>query len=231
MNTPVQIESHSVIKQFFVRTYLWMSVGLILTLAVAALIYLIVGNNILLTLPLGLILPFALLIEIAIVIILSWLYKKLSSFWAGLLFLVYSILNGLTFGFLALQFEISSVITAILATAITFLVIALFGYFTKQDLTQIGSIAIFGLFALVIGTFINIIVYLINPALADGIFWILNYLGLAIFVVLIAFDNQKLKQMAQLENSNSLAIRGALMLYLDFINLFIRILYILGKRK
>lgn len=231
MNTPVQIANYSVIKQFFVRTYLWMSAGLILTLAVAAIVYLIVGNNILLTLPLGLILPFALLVEIVIVIILSWLYNKLSSFWAGFLFLVYSILNGLTFGLLALQFELSSVITAIFATSITFLVIALFGYFTKHDLTGMGTIAIFGLFALVIGTLINFIVYFINPTLADGIFWVLNYLGLAVFVVLIAFDNQKLKQMAQMGSTNSQAIRGALMLYLDFINLFIRILYILGKRK
>lgn len=219
------------VKNFLVRVYLWMCLGLLATFLVSVTVVSIIGNSPVLFLPIGILLPFALIAELIIVVVLSFLYNRLSPVVAGSLFVVYSVLNGISFGLLLMEFELTSVLAAFIATSLTFLAVALFGYFTKHDLRGIGNLAIFGLFALVIGTVVNIIVYLINPALADGISWFLTYFGLAVFVVLIAVDNQKLKIMAQSGVASQAAIRGALMLYLDFINLFLRILFIIGRKK
>ncbi|MEO6729142.1 MAG: Bax inhibitor-1/YccA family protein, partial [Candidatus Dojkabacteria bacterium] len=122
------------------------------------------------------------------------------------------------------------------ATTITFLVMSIYGFVTKQDLTSWGRLAFFGLIGLIIGSILNIILFFLAPGVAQGIDYLLTYIGIAIFLILIAYDTQKLKKMAASIGEDGvgmsrLAIQGALALYLDFINLFIRLLRIMGKRK
>jgi uncharacterized protein len=132
------------------------------------------------------------------------------------------------------RYTLTSILVAFGATFLTFAVMSIYGALTKQDLTRWGQIAMFGLIGLLIGTFINILVSIFAPGFGQGMYWILTYVGIGLFVILIAYDSQKLKRMAENangQNISSLAINGALQLYLDFINIFIRVLLIMGKKK
>jgi FtsH-binding integral membrane protein len=145
-------------------------------------------------------------------------------------------LTGVFVGVITVNYEAASVLLAFGATFLTFIALSAYGYFTKQDLTKWGSIALMGLFGAIIVSVFNVLLFFIAPQLSNAIYWIVNYVVLALFVVLIAYDTQKLKALAiEAEQRGgsvaSYAIQGALMLYLDFINLFLRILSIMGKRR
>ena len=172
------------------------------------------------------ILPIIFILEIFTVIGLSFFSTRVSGVVAVGLFLFYSLMNGLFFGVITLAYPIGTIAAAFFATFITFAVMAVYGFVTKQDLTKFGTIAMFGLFGLIVASIINLF------AASSALDWFITYFGLGIFIVLTAFDNQKIKNMAAAAEmsgrSTSFAIRGALMLYLDFINIFIYILRILG---
>ena len=145
-------------------------------------------------------------------------------------FILYSGLNGITFSFIFLAYTASSITSAFMVTAGTFGAMSLYGYATKKDLTSWGSFLFMGLIGLVIASLVNM--FLHNPALT----WITTYAGVLIFVGLTAYDTQKIKMMNVLGNEGTdedqkEAIIGALTLYLDFINLFLMILRIMGDRR
>ena len=155
---------------------------------------------------------------------------KLSSYNAILLFLLYAVLNGLTFSVIFLVYTSESISSTFLITAGTFGAMSAYGFFTKKDLTKIGSLAMMALIGIIIASVVNM--FFKN----EMIHWIITYLGVAIFVGLTAYDTQKLKSIAAngFENEESMeksAIIGALTLYLDFINLFLFLLRIFGTRK
>jgi len=221
---------------FFAQVYAWMTLGIFLTSIIAFGVMLYVEYSPQTSLILIPLLPFVFLVEIGLVVALSWLGLRFNTFLNIALFLIYSALNGLFFGMITIAYEINSIVIAFIATTLVFGAMALYGALTKRDLSGIGSIAFFGLFALIIGTFLNILISILNPSLGGGFFWILTYVGLGIFLILVAVDNQKIKkigEMAQNESQNitKYSIRGALTLYLDFINIFIRILAITGRRR
>lgn len=217
------------LNSFISQVYAWMTGGLLVTAAVAWVIsqqqdladY--VRENELFGL--------LIIVELVVVIALSAFINKMNVFLAGTLFLFYAVLNGIFFGaFVLALFETQSVYAAFAATAGTFAVMTIYGLVTKSDLTKFGSIAIMGLFGLIIGSLVN--AFLIQ---SDSLGMVLTYVGIFIFIILIAYDTQKLKTYAavaeQEGNATHMAILGALSLYLDFINLFIRLLSIFGKRK
>jgi len=145
-------------------------------------------------------------------------------------FMVYSILNGLTMSVIFLVYTSSSISTTFLITAGTFGAMSLYGYYTKKDLTSIGNMAMMALIGIIIASIVNI--FLQN----EMMYWIISYLGVAVFVGLTAYDTQKLKEIgsrgfANEEGMEKIAILGALTLYLDFINLFLFLLRIFGDRK
>ncbi|MEX0992153.1 MAG: Bax inhibitor-1/YccA family protein [Actinomycetota bacterium] len=170
----------------------------------------------------------AIIAQIAVVLILSFAINKISAAAATVLFLGYSALTGLTFAFLFAVYSASDVIAAFFATSGMFAVLAAIGYFTKKDLTSWGPILFAGLIGVLIGGLIGAF---FSMAIYNIVFiWI----GLLVFMGLTIYDVNRLKRQNLAGADKGLvqknAIIGALMLYLDFINIFIRILSILGNR-
>lgn len=216
-------------RRFIVRVYGWMTMGLIvtavtafLTLAIPGLLPVLLSNQLVF---LGLF-----LVEILMVGLLSGLVNRLSPVVAGMLFIGYAILNGVTLSIVMLIYTASSVATVFGITACTFGIMTLWGYTTHRDLTRMGNLLIMALFGMVIASLVNL--FLVNSA----IYWITTYVGVLIFIGLIAYDTQKLKAMSTAVSSDGqmaqkASIVGALRLYLDFINLFLLLLRILGGRR
>lgn len=224
-----QLDIDQSISVYMTKVYNWMAVALLLTGLVAyftagseQLIQLVFGNKILFY---GLIIG-----ELALVGYISARIQKLSSFNATLLFLLYAALNGLTLSFIFMAYTSSSITSTFIITAGTFAVMSMYGYFTKSDLTKIGNIAFMALIGIIIASVVNFFMK------SEMMSWVISYLGVAIFIGLTAYDTQKLKRIAMQgfeheENMEKSAILGALTLYLDFINLFLFLLRILGDRK
>lgn len=172
-----------------------------------------------------------LIAELALVWWMSARIDKLTLSTATVLFIVYSVLNGVTLSCIFLVYTMSSIATVFFITAATFGAMALYGYTTKTDLSSMGKILFMGLIGIIIATVVNL--FLKNSMLD----MIISYVGVLIFVGLTAWDTQKIKRMLtdyagdMSENSQKIALMGALTLYLDFINLFIYLLRIFGKKN
>lgn len=214
----------------FRNVYIWMTLALIITGFVAmyvaqsyTLVSMIAQNSIMFW---GL-----LIAEVALVWYLSARIHSISFTTATVLFIVYSILNGATLSILLLIYTMSSIATTFFVTAGTFGVMALFGYVTKKDLTRIGSICLMGVIGIIIASLVNLF---LQNSMMD---MIISYIGVLLFVGLTAYDSQKIKQLLSSddievnETTQKIALMGAMTLYLDFINLFIYLLRILGDRK
>ena len=209
------------------KVFLWMILGLSLTIGT---MFATVTNQNLLGFVAGYsrILIFA---ELGLVIALSAAIRKISSAVAGIMFLLYSVMTGLTLSFVMFLYEPMAIILAFSTTIIIFVVMALFGYFTKENLMSFGRMLMVGLVSLIVVSIINI--FLKSPSL----YWIISYAGVIIFTALIGYDMQKIKY-SLISNSNGdsetlskISILGALELYLDFVNLFLSLLRIFGKKR
>ena len=146
------------------------------------------------------------------------------------MFILYSVINGALLSSIFLIYTLSSISTVFFITAGTFGAMSLFGYTTKQDLTSWGKILMMAVVGLIIATIVNLFVK------SSGLEMIVSYIGVLIFVGLTAYDTQKIKEMCLQapdmgETMQKFALLGALSLYLDFINLFIYLLRIFGKRN
>ncbi|HIB36245.1 Bax inhibitor-1/YccA family protein [Mesonia sp.] len=214
---------------FITKVYSWMTLALVITGLVAivtastpSLLNAVLGNKIIF---------FGLIIgEFALVAYLTTAIKNMSASTAIALFIAYASFNGLTLSFIFLAYTAGSIASTFFVTAATFAAMSAYGYFTKQDLTKIGNLCFMALIGLVIASIVNL--FFQNEML----YWIVTYAGVLIFVGLTAWDTQKLKKIAVEGNENSetgqkLSIIGALTLYLDFINLFLFLLRILGNRR
>ena len=148
---------------------------------------------------------------------------------ATILFIAYSVLTGVTLSSIFLVYNIGTIATAFFVTAGTFFAMSLIGYTTRMDLSRIGNILYMMLIGLVIATIVNIFVA------SSTLYWITTYAGVIIFIGLIAWDTQKLRNLFLEHSSDNevgmkLALLGALVLYLDFINIFLYMLRIFGNR-
>lgn len=214
---------------FIRQTYAWMCTGLLVTAVIA---FIVAATPVLANFFINNVWVFygLLILELIAVFYLAIAAQKISAASAGFVFLVYSILNGLTFSLIFLIYTESSIAITFLITAGTFGVMSLYGYFTKRDLTTVGNIALMALVGLIIASVVNL--FFSNSI----VYWITTYAGVLIFVALTAYDTQKLKQLYVVgENTfggeRKEAIIGALTLYLDFINLFLFLLRIFGKQR
>ena len=167
--------------------------------------------------------------ELILVITVSGAINRLSLSVATLLFIVYSVLNGALLSSVFLVYTASSVATVFFITAGTFAAMALIGYTTKTDLSSMGKILLMALIGMIIATIVNLFVK------STGLELIISYIGVLVFVGLTAYDSQKIKQMLlqapnASEGAQKVALLGALSLYLDFINLFLYLLRIFGRR-
>ncbi len=168
--------------------------------------------------------------EFALVIGVSAAINRLSLTTATLMFVLYSVINGAMLSSIFLVYTQSSITTVFFITAGTFGAMALVGYTTKTDLTTMGKYLFMALIGLIIATLVNLFLK------SSGMTMILSYVGVLIFVGLTAYDSQKIKEMLLQapdagEGAQKLALLGALTLYLDFINLFIYLLRIFGKKE
>lgn len=214
----------------FRSVYVWMTLALVITGFTA--LY-VAKSYTLLNLMLQNQMAFwgVLIAELGLVFYMSARINRISFTTATILFIVYSILNGVTMSMLFLIYTMSSIATTFFVTAGTFGAMALFGYATKKDLTRIGNLCIMGVIGLIIASLVNMF---LHNSMMD---LIISYVGVLLFVGLTAYDSQKIKQILSGEDievnetTQKIALMGALTLYLDFINLFLYLLRILGDRK
>ena len=153
----------------------------------------------------------------------SWSLPTLSG-----MFMLYSVLTGITFSVYFLAFTAESIASTFFITAGTFMLMSAYGWMTKKDLTKFGNLLLMVLVGVIIATLVNLFIHssLLN--------WLVSYVGVAVFVGLVAWDTQKVKSLAYFEDNEmtqKLAIAGALTLYLDFINLFVMLLRLFGDRN
>ena len=230
-STIINVQDTSVkeaVNAYMTKVFGWMAAALFITaitsyvVASTPMINLIFGNRILF---------YGLLIgEVLLVMGIAGAINRLSISAVTALFVLYSIVNGLTLSVIFLVFTEGSIVTTFFITALTFGVMAVMGMVTKHDLTSWGKIFMMALIGLVIASVVNMFMH------SDTLSWICSYAGVLIFTGLTAYDAQKIKNMGtyaieQGENTGKLAISGALNLYLDFINLFLFLLNLFGRRK
>lgn len=167
------------------------------------------------------------IIEVAIVLIFSWMFRKLSPAVVTTLFYLYSFVNGLTLSVIFAVYDMGTIFYAFFATAILFGGLSLYGYYTKKDMTKAGTILTV---ALIVGLIVSIINLFIGNTLLDIA---LDWVMLLVFSGLTIYDMNKIKNMQEIieYDSEKLYIYGAMELYLDFINIFIRILSIFARRR
>lgn len=169
--------------------------------------------------------------ELALVFILSVRIMKMSFSTAGIMFALYSVLNGVTMSFIFIAYTSTSIATAFFVTAGMFAAMSFIGFVTKKDLSSFGSFFTMALIGLIIASVVNIF---LNSSV---MYWIITYVGVLLFVGLTAYDTQKIKQMLieygdeVNDSTQKLALIGSLSLYLDFINLFLYILRLFGNNK
>lgn len=224
-----QLEVSEAFPVLMRKVYVWMTLALVITGMTAY--YVATNEELLMTILTNRPVFWGLIIaELALVMGLSAAINRLSLLVATLMFVIYSIINGATMSIIFLAYTTESIATVFFITAGTFGAMALIGYTTKKDLSSIGRILFMALIGLVIATVVNI--FLKSP----GMTMILSYLGVIIFVGLTAWDSQKIKNMLILapdvdEATQKIALLGSLTLYLDFVNLFLYLLRIFGRRR
>ena len=211
------------------KVYVWMTLALVITGVTAYGVA--TSPGLMMTIATNRLLFWGLIIaEFGLVVAISAAINKLSLTTATLLFVLYSVINGATLSFIFAIYTMSSIASVFFITAGTFAVMAVIGYTTKKDLTSMGKILIMALIGIIIATVVNIFLK------STGLQMIVSYLGVLIFVGLTAYDSQKIKQMLlgapdAGEGAQKIALLGALSLYLDFVNLFIYLLRIFGRRE
>jgi uncharacterized protein len=216
-------------QRFMVRVYNWMAAGLGITGFMA---YYVANNTAILNILMGnMIIFYGLIIaQLGLVFYLSSRVMKMSASQATGVFFLYAGLTGITFSTLFVIYTAESITSTFLVTAGTFGAMSLYGYTTKKDLTSWGSFLFMGLIGLLIAIIVNIF---LNSTMMH---MIIGCVGTLIFVGLTAYDTQKIKEMNILGNEGTdedtkEAISGALTLYLDFINLFLMLLRLMGDRR
>ena len=230
MQSRTYIESIPTVEaDFMQKVYLWMTFALTLTGFVA---YRTTQSEFLLELIFSSSFGFIglILAELALVFWISSGIQRMSSNMAIGLFLLYSVLNGMTLSVLLIAYTGASVAYTFFITAGMFGAMSVYGYTTKQDLSSWGNLLFMALIGLILASVVNIYLQ------SSGLYWLINYIGVLVFVGLTAYDTQKIKQIAaqvivESEEGRKVAILGALTLYLDFINMFIFMLRILGNRR
>ncbi|MCR4994893.1 MAG: Bax inhibitor-1/YccA family protein [Bacteroidales bacterium] len=221
----------SVFSGVMTRVYTWMAAALMLTAATAwftasspAMLQLIYGNQAMIWV--------LMIAELGLVMGISWGIQRLSPTHATLLFLLYSVVNGLTLSSIFFAYSIGTIYQAFAAAALTFGAMSIMGYTIKKDLSGLGGIMLMALIGLIIASVVNI--FWSNTVLDS----IITYVGVFLFVGLTAYDTQRIKAMCTAAEQygdaaapRRVAILGALSLYLDFINLFLYLLRLFGRSR
>jgi FtsH-binding integral membrane protein len=211
-------------KAFLRKVYGWMTLGLLIT-TISSLYFFTSGAYALVLNTIGVLVLF--ILQIGLVVVLSSWINKMSAAVATALFIFYSALTGVTLSSIFLIYNIGTIVNTFFIASITFGALSIFGFATKKDLTAWGSFFFMGLIGILVAMFINF--FLSSNALD----FVISVIGVIVFAGLTAYDTQKLKEMhlIQIEGkeiASKSSILGALVLYLDFINLFLMLLRLFG---
>jgi len=211
------------------QVYLWMTVGLLATAGVA---YFVVSTPLLQLVANPIVFFGAIIVELVMVVALSRAIARMSPAAAVGLFFVYAALNGVTMSVIFAVYTLSSIAVTFFATACLFGAMTIIGYTTSRDLTKLGGFLLMGLIGFLIGSVINLFFA------SSAFYWLLTFAGIAIFVGLTAWNTQRIKNMtlAAIQQGDELmaqrvGIIGALSLYLDFVNIFLLLLRLGGRRR
>ena len=215
-------------QAFMTSVFGWMFVGLAMTAGIAA--YVAASGDMLAWFEDHQLAYFGMFAaELGLVVAISAGINRISYSVAVFLFAAFAAVNGFTFSVILEIYTTSSIATTFVVTAGMFGGMATYGYVTKRDLTSMGSILFMALIGLIIGSIVS--VFWANSVL----YWLVTFAGVLIFAGLTAFDMQKLKQIGESgiegESAQKASILGALSLYLDFINMFLFLLRILGSSR
>ncbi len=211
-------------RAFMTRVYAWMAGGLFLTGAVAW----FVANNETVFMAVAPYFRALLLVELGVVIAFSFLQHRVSGATAAAMFIGYAALNGVTFSVIFLVYELSSIGSVFAITGGSFLALSVFGTVTKKDLSAWASFLFIGLIGVVIASVVNLFMQ------SDMLMFVTSCAAVLVFAGLTAYHTQKLRRnhaASGYSSQMSFAISGALTLYLDFINLFLRLLMLFGRRR
>jgi FtsH-binding integral membrane protein len=230
--TNVQVQDESAVRSFMAGVFTWMFIALAITAGISYYVSITPEIMQLMVTETGLSIFgwVVMLAPIGFVLLMSFRFQQLSAVSLTLLFVVYSVLVGLSLSFIFLVYTIGSVATTFVVTSLTFGVMAVAGYTTKTDLTKFGSILMMGLVGIIIASVVNFFLK------SDSMQYVISFIGVLVFTGLTAYDVQKLKKIgnemtAGEESTRKYTIMGALSLYLDFINLFLFLLRFLGRRN
>lgn len=209
---------------FIPKTFFWMFLGLLGTAIVAWYTY---SSGLFINLLTGDSFAILLIVEVVVVLLFSFLFRKLSPTVVGILYFIYAAINGVTLSTIFVIFELQSIVLLFIASSILFGGLALYGYKTSKDLSN-WSTLLFG--TLIVGLIVSIINLFIGNSMLDII---LDWVILLVFFGITAYDMNKIKQLSLLPDldKSKLHIYGAMELYLDFINIFLRILSLFAKRR
>lgn len=228
------LATQPVTRTFFASVFMWMGIALGIS-AITSYVFgtdpsymqYLINPDTLAPTGLGYVTMFA---PLALVLLMSFGVNRLSSTALISVFLIYSILMGMSLSFIFLYYTQASINSVFFASAAMFGTMALLGYTTKTDLTKLGSILIMALVGIIVAGLINMFIG------SSGLSYIISFVSVIIFTGLTAYDVQKIKEIGnQVENGTEAAakmsIMGALTLYLDFINLFLALLRLFGSRR
>ena len=233
-NSVMQIDDADATRKFIANVFVWMFVAL----GISALCAYVFANNHALYQTLvddntHQLTGFAYLVmfsPLAFVLLISFGLNRISYPVLSLLFIAYAALTGISLSFILQAFTSSSVLGVFITTSVVFGVMAIAGYTTSQDLTKFGSILIMFLIGIIVASVVNFFLH------SSGLDMLISYIGVAVFVGLTAYDVQRLKNIgAGLTygdaSASKMALMGGLTLYLDFINLFLMLLRVFGRRN
>lgn len=212
-------------NKVYVKTFIQMFLGLLATGLVSSFTYIKIGDNI--NYIFSVLFPIMTIVELVVVLLFSLLFKKLPPTVVNIMYYIYAVVNGVCLSTIFFSFEISSIVVVFFVSAIAYLIFALIGMYTKIDLSKIGNICYLALFACIV---VSVIGLFLNIGILN---LIIDLVVLILFFAITAYDMQMAKNIAL---SNQLAqdkihVYLAMQLYLDFINIFLRILSLFGKRK
>lgn len=228
-STTTHVINQSAVTALFKSTYMQMAAALTVTALTsyflsqsAAFLATFLGNSALIWI--------AIIAELGVVIWLSARLHAMSMTMATILFIAYSVLNGVTLSVIFLVYEPEVIALTFAVTAGMFAVMSIIGYTTRMDLSKVGGILLMALVGIILASVVNIFLG------SETLYWVITYIGVLVFVGLTAYDTHKLRQIytqygAVNETGHKLALMGALTLYLDFINLFLYLLRIFGNRR
>lgn len=205
-------------RGFLQRVFAWMFLGLLITASVSLLV---ATNDQLLDAANSGLLLVAVLLELGVVLVLSFAIRQLSPGIATVLFLAYAGLNGFTLSLILVFAGAETVATAFIATACLFAALAIIATTTEMDFSGLGPYLLAGLIGLIAVSILNVFLQ------SNGLDWLVSILGVVLFTGLTVYDVQRISRVAQGDQKS--AIIGALRLYLDFINLFLYLLRIMMK--